>query len=152
MRLVAVFLATGVDSISLAGPALAAPAPAITVTSSAILVSTMPFGPITSCPVTVNFGAAIRAALPVGAKREVQYKWVDESGADSLTQTAVIPTAAGIASVLSSAEPVDVTTSRKLSAGKHWEQLQITYPAVVTTERVNFTITCPTAGALTLGQ
>jgi hypothetical protein len=150
MRRSAFSFATVIAIAAFAGPVSAATSP-ITVTSSPILVTHTPFGPIMSCPVSVTFSAAIRAVIPSGGRREIQYKWVDSTGADALTQTAVIPTAPGLLGLVSAADPVDISVTRTIGAGKHWEQLQITYPADVTTPPANFTITCPTPGALTLG-
>jgi hypothetical protein len=132
-------------------------------------------GPVSSCPVTVNFSAAITVSnFSAGAAQEIQYKWLNSSGQDAPSQTLVVTTTSGGSASQgattggatthgpttggatthgpTSTAPVTVTATGAwtVGAGTYWEELQISYPVNLTSPHVNFVVTCPTPGSLTL--
>jgi len=153
------------------------PLSAQTVSPVAVKI-TNTLGPISSCPVTVNFSAAITVSnFPAGATQEIQYKWVNSSGQDAPSQTLALPithgpttggvtthgpTTGGSASHGPTPTPaptpaptpttgpvtVTATGSWTVGAGTYWEELQISYPVNQTSPHVNFVVTCPTPGSL----
>jgi hypothetical protein len=153
--------------IALFGGVLLAMEPLSAQTVSPVAVKiTNTLGPISSCPVTVNFSAAITVSnFPAGATQEIQYKWLNSSGQDAPSQTLAIPTTHGPTTGGSAihgpttastpapaptAAPVTVTATGAwtVGAGTYWEELQISYPVNQTSPHVNFVVTCPTPGSL----
>lgn len=118
------------------------PVSAQTITMSAGITNAG--GPVTSCPVTINFEAAITATgWSPTANRQVQYKWIRSDGADAPTQTLDFPA--------SGPSTQTVKTTWQLGAnGQNWEAIQISYPPIsnTTSNHAVFTLTCPTPGSL----
>lgn len=133
------------------------PVSAQTVSPVAVTI-TNTLGPIPSCPVTVNFSAAITVSnFAQGANREIQYKWLNSTSQDAPTQTLPVPppsgrTANGIAVASLPGAPATVTAagSWTVGAGTYWEELQINFPVNQTSPHLNFVVTCPTPGSLTI--
>jgi len=120
------------------------PVSAQTITMSAGI--TNPGGPVTSCPVTINFEATITATgWSPTANRQVQYKWIRSDGADAPTQTLDFPA--------SGPSTQTVKTTWQIGAnGTNWEAIQISYPPITNTasNHATFTLTCPTPGSLSV--
>jgi hypothetical protein len=69
----------------------------------------------------------------------VQYKWVRSDGTDFPTQTVTYSSIANLS----------LNTSWKLNAATSgWIQLQVSYPQTVSSKKMTFSLTCPTAGTL----
>jgi hypothetical protein len=122
-----------------------APVSAQTVSMNASITNTS--GPVTSCPVTINFTATISATnWSSTANRQVQYKWIRSDGADAPTQTLNFPAGGPTTQT--------VTDTWQLGAnGQRWEAIQISYPPLsnATSNHAVFTLTCPTPGSLQIG-
>ena len=119
-----------------------APVLAQTVTMNASITNTS--GPVTSCPVTINFVATISATnWSPTANREIQYTWIRSDGGVSPTQTVTFPAGGPTTQT--------VINTWELSAnGQRWEAIKISYPPLSnsTSNHAVFTLTCPTPGTL----
>jgi len=122
--------------------------------SSLSVEVTNPVGPITTCPVTINFIAKISLSWPPGMSanqapnQTLQYKWVNSSGIDEPTQSVNLISGLGITAA--PVQNIQLKNSWQVSAGTYWEQLQVSFPMNQISPQRVYVVTCPTPGSLSL--
>lgn len=108
-----------------------------------------PAGPVSACPVTINFVATINMNWPASTplqNRSIQYKWTNSAGIDEPTQTAYFFIPLPLPGV--TLPFVQIKNAWKVNAGTYWEALQITYPVNLNSPQRLYVVTCPTPGTL----
>lgn len=122
--------------------------------SSLTLEVTNPPGPVTACPLTINFVATISLKWPAGTSpnqvfgQNLQYKWINSAGVDEPTQTTPLTTGLGMSTAL--VQTIRINNAWSVGAGTYWEQLQISFPMNLTSPQRVYVVTCPIPGTLSL--